>query len=680
MDQNEAINSINSDLIRGHIDTIILKALQAGDRYGYDIIKEIEHKSDGQYVIKQPTLYSCLKRLEVQGFVKSYWGSKSIGGRKKYFTLTDMGRELFLRNKSDWDYSRDVINKLISDDDYSADSYDDITDNSAEDEVVQENEVYDEIDEGQASAEPEEEVAAVDEMSPQDELAQTDEQPIEEPAEQLTEELETEAEPPITYFVEDVFDELLAYDDDIITPETSIEAEQEPEQEEFGSQQDEFAYDDELAKDETPEEDEETVSDEDEDEYDEEDDDEDEDEEDDIDDLEDEPIEPESEEDEIAAIEPEEDLPLSAAEQNLIADEPVVGDAAAEIIDKLYEDQERESYLTNVGNANYEPDRADSIDINDYFTDEDEEFEEDDEIAASEVSPAPQTDIADELIDDETPIRRITREPVTENSTVFYSYKRNLPEVDENSAIIDKEYRGVINSMIQDNVVTKPVDYYKAENPYVTTEYFRPAPDEPHDEPTPPPPTERKFTPHEDEAVALTKKLASETGENIDVRTHNAKAIRAYNNKHYFYSNQLRLLQCGILFGVMLLEIVLCFYLIEVVHNSMNISKVSIGVYIGAVVLAALLPIISFIMASTDYYHRKRINYSGKSSALFSIAATILLILIVVFANIYGGLLVGNIDNYLSSLIMPIVLSTNVIVNAIIFHVLYSSGRYNVEE
>lgn len=117
-DNEVETNSINSDLIRGHIDTIILKALQDGDRYGYDIIKEIEQKSGGKYLIKQPTLYSCLKRLEVQGFVKSYWGSKSIGGRKKYFTLTDMGKELFLRNQHDWKYSRDVIDSLISDEDF----------------------------------------------------------------------------------------------------------------------------------------------------------------------------------------------------------------------------------------------------------------------------------------------------------------------------------------------------------------------------------------------------------------------------------------------------------------------------------------------------------------------------------------------------------------------------------
>ncbi|MDE7395143.1 MAG: PadR family transcriptional regulator, partial [Clostridiales bacterium] len=111
-------NTIQSDLIRGHIDTIILKALFDGDRYGYDIVREIEQKSSGQYKLKQPTLYSCLKRLEVKGLVRAYWGAKSNGGRRKYFTLTEMGRELFIQNQSDWEYSRTIIDKLISDREY----------------------------------------------------------------------------------------------------------------------------------------------------------------------------------------------------------------------------------------------------------------------------------------------------------------------------------------------------------------------------------------------------------------------------------------------------------------------------------------------------------------------------------------------------------------------------------
>lgn len=83
-------------------------------RYGYDILGEIEKKSGGQYVLKQPTLYSCLKRLETQGFIYKYWGTETNGGRRTYYSLTEMGKELFLKNKDEWKYSRGVIDRLIS--------------------------------------------------------------------------------------------------------------------------------------------------------------------------------------------------------------------------------------------------------------------------------------------------------------------------------------------------------------------------------------------------------------------------------------------------------------------------------------------------------------------------------------------------------------------------------------
>jgi hypothetical protein len=56
----EQASGISADLIRGHINTIILRSLYDGDKYGYDIINEIEKKSGGLYVLKQPTLYSAL--------------------------------------------------------------------------------------------------------------------------------------------------------------------------------------------------------------------------------------------------------------------------------------------------------------------------------------------------------------------------------------------------------------------------------------------------------------------------------------------------------------------------------------------------------------------------------------------------------------------------------------------
>ena len=110
--------SISSDLIRGHINTIILRSLSDSDKYGYEIIAEIERKSCGQYSIKQPSLYSALKRLETQGFVTSYWGGTAGGGRRKYFSLTEDGKTVTEQNRSEWEYSRTIIDSLISDRDF----------------------------------------------------------------------------------------------------------------------------------------------------------------------------------------------------------------------------------------------------------------------------------------------------------------------------------------------------------------------------------------------------------------------------------------------------------------------------------------------------------------------------------------------------------------------------------
>ena len=112
MPTNES--GIDSDLIRGHIDTIILKALFEGDKYGYEICKEVEERSGGTYELKQPTLYSCLKRLESQKLISSYWTDSEIGGKRHYYKLTELGKENYQKKQNDWNRSRVIIDSLIS--------------------------------------------------------------------------------------------------------------------------------------------------------------------------------------------------------------------------------------------------------------------------------------------------------------------------------------------------------------------------------------------------------------------------------------------------------------------------------------------------------------------------------------------------------------------------------------
>lgn len=76
---------------RGLVSELIMKALKSGDKYGYQIIKEVFDSTNGEVDIKQPTLYNSLKVLESNGLVKSYDGKETLGGKRRYFKLTNKG-------------------------------------------------------------------------------------------------------------------------------------------------------------------------------------------------------------------------------------------------------------------------------------------------------------------------------------------------------------------------------------------------------------------------------------------------------------------------------------------------------------------------------------------------------------------------------------------------------------
>lgn len=62
---------------------------------------------------KEATLYTAFRRLEQGGYIVSYWGDETQGGRRKYYRITDEGKRLYAQNEKDWDFAQDVLNKLI---------------------------------------------------------------------------------------------------------------------------------------------------------------------------------------------------------------------------------------------------------------------------------------------------------------------------------------------------------------------------------------------------------------------------------------------------------------------------------------------------------------------------------------------------------------------------------------
>lgn len=110
MKQNAQI--ISSDLLRGHIDTIVLCALSEGTKYGNEIRKFISKKTNGLYVPNEQSLYSAYHRLEDMECIKGFWG-ENIGATRKYYTITDKGLDQLEVNKREWENAKRLIDILL---------------------------------------------------------------------------------------------------------------------------------------------------------------------------------------------------------------------------------------------------------------------------------------------------------------------------------------------------------------------------------------------------------------------------------------------------------------------------------------------------------------------------------------------------------------------------------------
>lgn len=107
--------AISSDLLRGHTDNIILRFLNEKDSYGYEINKKIRLISSGTYELSEATLYTAFRRLEKGGCIESYWGNETTGARRRYYRITEKGRETYRKNLQEWEESYHMIERLIKD-------------------------------------------------------------------------------------------------------------------------------------------------------------------------------------------------------------------------------------------------------------------------------------------------------------------------------------------------------------------------------------------------------------------------------------------------------------------------------------------------------------------------------------------------------------------------------------
>lgn len=105
--------SYSSEILRGNTDTIILAILNRRDSYGYEIMKTIIEGGKGLFSIKDATVYTAFKRMEKNQLITSYWGDGDGGARRKYYRISDRGKEVYAQKVEEWNEIQVVLNNLI---------------------------------------------------------------------------------------------------------------------------------------------------------------------------------------------------------------------------------------------------------------------------------------------------------------------------------------------------------------------------------------------------------------------------------------------------------------------------------------------------------------------------------------------------------------------------------------
>ena len=103
----------NKDLIGGSMILLILSLLEKTNRYGYEIIKELELRSDNAFKLKEGTIYPVLHKLKNDGYLESYKAKGDRGRDRKYYKITRNGRSQLVKEKEKWNKFSMSVNKVI---------------------------------------------------------------------------------------------------------------------------------------------------------------------------------------------------------------------------------------------------------------------------------------------------------------------------------------------------------------------------------------------------------------------------------------------------------------------------------------------------------------------------------------------------------------------------------------
>jgi PadR family transcriptional regulator, regulatory protein PadR len=105
---------MEAEMLKGHLDSIVLAALEAGPAHGYAIIEAIKKRSRNTFDLPEGTVYPALHRLEEAGLLASSWVTPAGGRRRRVYSLTRNGVAALSERRRAWGRFSEAVNSLLT--------------------------------------------------------------------------------------------------------------------------------------------------------------------------------------------------------------------------------------------------------------------------------------------------------------------------------------------------------------------------------------------------------------------------------------------------------------------------------------------------------------------------------------------------------------------------------------
>ncbi len=103
---------VDKALLSGSHALLVLKLLEEGDKYGYEMIETLASRSDHTFEMKAGTLYPLLHSLEEKTWIEAY-DAETAGRLRRYYRLTDRGRRALAEKEASWNAYADAMRRVL---------------------------------------------------------------------------------------------------------------------------------------------------------------------------------------------------------------------------------------------------------------------------------------------------------------------------------------------------------------------------------------------------------------------------------------------------------------------------------------------------------------------------------------------------------------------------------------